>query len=139
MLFADERNFGLIIAFVIPGWVALLGLSSQVPLFQSWLEGSLDTSPTVGGFLSALLAAIAFGTFLSTVRWLLIDPLVTFLSLPSPQPHFSQLRDAHGKFKGVRRLCLSSAILNPRGIYRKPALLRPLDNDRGMSAVQKEA
>lgn len=94
-MIGDERNFGILIAYIIPGWIGLLGLAYVYPLFQTWLSGSLETSPTVGGFLFSALASIALGTGFSTVRWLVLDPLVTLTLKPCPQPDFQQLRHSH--------------------------------------------
>ncbi|XZE53975.1 hypothetical protein SH139x_005752 [Planctomycetaceae bacterium SH139] len=94
-MIADERSFGILIAFVVPGWIGILGLSYVYPLFDAWLAGPLDASPTVGGFLFALLASVALGTGFSTIRWLIVDPLIGLTLEPTKKPHFEHLRGSH--------------------------------------------
>ena len=43
--------FGLVIAYLIPGFLALAGLSPHLPTVQAWLGTLPDESPSVGGFL----------------------------------------------------------------------------------------
>ena len=49
------RNFGLLIAYILPGFVSLWGLAEFSPSVKSWLAASTATPgamPTVGGFLA---------------------------------------------------------------------------------------
>lgn len=94
-MISDERSFGILIAFIIPGWIGLLGLSYIYPLFDVWLAGSVKDSPTVGGFLFALLASAALGTGFSTIRWLIVDPLVGLTTKKTARPTFENLKNAH--------------------------------------------
>lgn len=75
----SNRNFGLVIAFVLPGFAALWGLSRVSSDVSFWLSGSGSGAgdPTVGGFCYVSLASLAAGMTVSAVRWLLVD---TFLS-----------------------------------------------------------
>tara|TARA_R110002049_G_C9174280_1_gene562384 strand:+ start:2216 stop:2827 length:612 start_codon:yes stop_codon:yes gene_type:complete len=100
-MLVDDRSFGIVIAFVIPGWIALLGLAPFVPLFDQWLSGPLDESPTVGGFLYSLLASIALGIFASTLRWLAVDSLIAVFQPTKRAPDFGKLRDAHDAMRVI--------------------------------------
>ncbi|MSR60316.1 MAG: hypothetical protein EXS05_22190 [Planctomycetaceae bacterium] len=70
-----QRNFGFLIAYVLPGLVALIALSGQSSAIRSWLAPATAQGPTIGGFFFATLAAVAAGMTVSAVRWLLLDSL----------------------------------------------------------------
>src|SRR5438093_134632 len=46
-----SENFGLLIAYLLPGFVALWGVSPAVPGAGAWLAAPPVGAPTVGGFL----------------------------------------------------------------------------------------
>ena len=83
-------NFGILIAFVLPGAVALLGVSYFSPAVEAWLDGAASASPTIGGFLYLTLAAVAAGLTASTVRWMVIDTIHHCTGIPRPQWDFSR-------------------------------------------------
>jgi hypothetical protein len=66
-------QFGLIVAYVLPGFIALAGMAPVLPPVAIWLrpvaQGDLGLGPPV----YTVLAATAIGMFLSCVRWLSID------------------------------------------------------------------
>src|SRR5258708_7235024 len=66
-------NFGLLIAFLLPGFVALWGISYVSEPVRSWFGSTPDYAPSVGGFLYVTLASIVAGLTVSTVRWIVID------------------------------------------------------------------
>jgi hypothetical protein len=68
-------NFGLLIAFLLPGFVTLWGIGEFSPIVHAWLTGAPEQSPTVGGFLYVTLGTVAMGLLVSTVRWLVIDTI----------------------------------------------------------------
>lgn len=78
------RNFGLLIAYVIPGFVALAGLGIVSEPVRLWLLGADDRGPTVGGVVYLLLACVAAGMTASAVRWLLIDQIHARAGLVPP-------------------------------------------------------
>jgi hypothetical protein len=67
------RNFGILIAYVIPGMVLLLALSVHSPTIREWLGTPPSTSPHVAGFLYVTLASIALGMTASAIRFLTVD------------------------------------------------------------------
>lgn len=79
------RNFGLLIAYLIPGFVALWGVSVVSPPVSGWLAGPSPAGPTIGGFLFVTLASLAAGMTASAIRWVLLDTLhhATGLKRPS--------------------------------------------------------
>jgi hypothetical protein len=68
-------NFGLLIAYLIPGFVMLIGVSELSPAVASWLATNTESGPTFGGFLYGTLASVMAGLTASTVRWLILDSL----------------------------------------------------------------
>lgn len=68
-----NKNFGILIAYVLPGFVTLWGLSYRVPQLQFWIGASPQQNGTVGGFLYISLLAVTTGIVASTIRWLIID------------------------------------------------------------------
>lgn len=69
------RNFGLLIAYIVPGFVVLWGLSYFSATVSSWIGVSHNGSPTVAGFLYVTVASLAAGLVASAVRWALVDTL----------------------------------------------------------------
>jgi hypothetical protein len=84
----SSENFGLLIAYVLPGFIALWGVRPLVPGLDAWFAASPDSAPTVGGFLFITLASVAAGMLASTVRWLLLDTLHHCTGVPQPQWDF---------------------------------------------------
>jgi hypothetical protein len=89
----SSENFGLLIAYVLPGFVLLWGLQPVVPAAGLALGVSTGSAPSVGGFLSGAVAALGIGMTLSTVRWLVIDAIHHATGLPQPRWDFSRLGD----------------------------------------------
>ena len=90
------RNFGLVIAYLLPGFVFLFGLSFQSPIVRGWLVGG--QSATVGGFLYSTLGALAAGLICSTVRWLLIDALHHRTGITRPNWNYNRLQENLGAY-----------------------------------------
>ena len=57
----SATNFGLLIAYRVPGFTALWGTSYFSETVRHWLSGSGATTPTVGGFMYITLASVAAG------------------------------------------------------------------------------
>lgn len=100
-----DKNFGVIIAFWLPGFLLLWGLSYTSDQVAVWLvKSSATDAPTVGGFLYAALASLALGLLISAIRWLIIDHfLFWFTCLQRPTLDFSHLKDkdAFAAFNGI--------------------------------------
>lgn len=82
-------DFGLIIAYLLPGFTAVWG--------SAWAAGILDwrnllaAGPSVGSVLFTTLASVAVGLALSTLRWLVIDPLHHVTGVRAPVRNFAGL------------------------------------------------
>jgi len=90
---ASVTDFGLVIAYLLPGGIGLWGVGQMSPAFNDWLGTAALTSVTVGGFLTATLLALAMGLLASTVRWLLIDPLHHKTGVKPPHWDFAHLAE----------------------------------------------
>jgi hypothetical protein len=86
----SDKNFGLLIAYVIPGFAALHALSAVSPTAAQWLARP-PAEPSVTGFLAGLLASLGLGLFLSAVRWLTVDTILQRSGVSPPRWDFAQL------------------------------------------------
>jgi hypothetical protein len=84
-------NFGLIIAYLVPGFVALWGASYHSPTVRGWLTAVPETAPSVGDLFYATLAALAAGVILSAFRWAIIEPVHHRTGVHPPDWDFSRL------------------------------------------------
>jgi len=87
------RGFGLCIAYVVPGLVALWGVSVIEPSVGVWLKSASESGPSVGSFLFVLLASIAAGLTASAVRWAVVDSVHRWMGLKAPRWRISELQD----------------------------------------------
>jgi len=85
-------SFGLVIAFLIPGFGVLWGLSGFSPTVEQWLGASPTEAPAIGGFLYGTLASIAAGLIVSAIRWAAVDSLHHATGVKPPRWDFSQLQ-----------------------------------------------
>lgn len=88
----SARNFGLLIAYLIPGFVTVVAVGGVVPTVHTWLAAAPEEQPTLGGFLYVTLASLAAGMFVSSVRWLLIDTLHHRTGIRQPGWDFAGLQ-----------------------------------------------
>jgi hypothetical protein len=91
-------NFGLIIAYLIPGATALYGVSYFVPAVRDWFGAAPENAPSLGGFLYLTIAAIAAGMTVSTVRWGLLDTLHHVTGIKPPVLDFAGFSDRVAAF-----------------------------------------
>src|SRR5262249_43132958 len=70
-------DFGAMIAFVAPGFVALSAAAYRFDLVWRWLGDSEDKQQGVGIVLLVLLASLSAGLLVSGARALLLDSLLT--------------------------------------------------------------
>lgn len=88
-----RANFGILIAYILPGLVTLRGLSWMSPDSTLWLSDAIISQATVGGFLYVTLAALAAGLSVSTLRWAVVDQLIHRLVIREPERDFSRLHE----------------------------------------------
>ena len=87
-----SENFGLLIAYVLPGFILLWSLAPYSITIAGWLGQATGDQPTVGGFLYVTLASVGLGQLVSTLRWLVIDSLHHSTGVSRPSWSFRQLR-----------------------------------------------
>lgn len=96
------KNFGLLIAYVLPGFVSLWGVSYFSPTVNRWLvspsPAAAASAVTVGGFLYVTLASVAAGLTASTVRWAVIDQLHGVTGVRRPRWDDSRLQECFGAY-----------------------------------------
>jgi hypothetical protein len=93
------NDFGLLIAYILPGFAALWGCSYLNPSVGQWMLVSGGTSPTVAGFLYSTVASLATGLTVSTVRWLVIDPLHHATGIRQPNRDYAKLDTRVGAYE----------------------------------------
>jgi hypothetical protein len=96
-----DKNFGLLIAYLLPGFVLLASVSRFSPILRSWIGTPMSEAATVGDFLYATLASVALGLTVSTIRWLVVDTMHHHTGIPAPQWDFSKLPGRLAAFQGV--------------------------------------
>lgn len=97
----SKQNFGLLIAYLLPGLVVLWGASFFSETVRVWLKTGDQASPTIAGFLYVTLAAFTAGLTLSAVRTVSIDILHHRTGVPKPDWDFS---DFQAKFWAFNQL-----------------------------------
>lgn len=95
-----EGSFGIVIAYLVPGLVALTAMSDFLPAAESWLGLHAD-APTVGGFLYGTLGSIGTGLTLSAVRWMTLDRVHQATGIVAPAWDFSKLQQNFDAFQGA--------------------------------------
>ena len=110
-----NRNFGILIAYLIPGFIALTGPllhgSSAIRgghvMVELWMGDFLQklkpdsnllscfestyVPPTIGGVLMVTLVALFFGLVISTFRWVIFDNLHHRTGIDQPTWDFRSL------------------------------------------------
>jgi len=94
-------NFGLLIAYLLPGFVVLWGLKPFVPEVQEWLGSSQAGAPTVGGFLFGTLASTGAGMVVSAVRWAVLDRVHHRTGIREPCWDFGKLSHRWQAFEAL--------------------------------------
>ncbi|HYV38094.1 MAG TPA: hypothetical protein VE988_20580 [Gemmataceae bacterium] len=87
----SPSNFGLFIAYVLPGFTAMQGLPFLSSPKSGWGAAQEQVAITLPSFLSGMTEAVAVGLIVSTVRWLVIDTLHHRTGLKQPRWDFALL------------------------------------------------
>jgi len=95
------RNFGVLIAYLLPGFVSLWAVAMFSPAVDSWLSSTPNAQPTVGGFLYTTLGSLSGGLTVSAVRWAVVDSFHHATGLISPEWDFSKLRGRLDAFEAL--------------------------------------
>jgi len=95
---ARITSFGLLIAYILPGFTALCGLGTISVTVSSWLRSVPGNCPTVGGFLYVTLTSIGLGMTVNAIRWLTLDSFHHLTGVRYPEWDFSQLQTNLGGY-----------------------------------------
>jgi hypothetical protein len=80
----SNSQFGLVIAYVLPGFIGLAGLAPLLPVVSLWLKPVPQADFGLGPPLYAVLGATAVGLILSCFRWILVDHLHQWTGVERP-------------------------------------------------------
>jgi len=96
----SNSNFGLLIAYALPGFVVIWGISGVWPVSPGCFGSAASCSavPSLIGFLNSTVAAIAAGMAVSAVRFMVIDTVHHLTNLKRPS---IQGADLHQNFEAV--------------------------------------
>lgn len=87
-----NQQFGLLIAYVLPGFVGLGGVALIVPSVARWLQPfGFEGLSGIGPPVYAVLSAITVGMIISCIRWLVIDHVMHGIGVQAPRWSPSQL------------------------------------------------
>lgn len=92
------RQFGLLIAYVLPGFIALMGLSPIIPALGAWLTPIDHNDLSIGPPVYTVMAATAMGLMLAALRWLILDHLHAWTGIARPELKDKRLDDVLGGF-----------------------------------------
>lgn len=95
----SAKNFGYLVAYVIPGFVIVASLGLHSETIRSWLSPLPEGAPTVGGFLFVTVASVAAGMVVSAVRWLILDNLHHWTGVPKCSWSISALAQRQAAFE----------------------------------------
>jgi hypothetical protein len=80
----SNNQFGLIVAYLLPGFIGLAGIAPFVPTVTAWLHSGSQAEASLGPPLYAILAAMTVGMVTSCFRWLIIDRLLGWTGVVQP-------------------------------------------------------
>jgi hypothetical protein len=86
-----HRIFGYVIAYVLPGYIALWGLAAAIPPLRDWITFSPQDQQETIRFLAAVLGSVGAGLVVSAIRCGLVDLFHHQTGLPRPQVSFRAL------------------------------------------------
>jgi hypothetical protein len=93
---SSKQQFGLVVAYLLPGFIALGGLALLTPDVAEWLQ--TETGSGIAPSVYAVLAATALGMILSCFRWLVIDHVLALTGISSPEWEFDGLEERLSAF-----------------------------------------
>ncbi len=92
-------NFGLLVAYLLPGFVCVLGVAASSTSTQTWITPGGASGPSVGGFLYLTLASLTAGMLVSAVRWAIVDRLHHATGVRPPTWDFQRLQERLSAFE----------------------------------------
>jgi hypothetical protein len=89
----SNEHMGVAIAYMLPGFVVLWGLSCFSPTIRMWLDGSAGASPTVGSFLYVILVSLGLGILTNIIRHLILDPVHRLTGIVRREWNYQHLQE----------------------------------------------
>lgn len=89
----SSHNFGILIAYILPGFVVLFGIGFWSVTVQSWLAVNPQKAPTIAGFLYVTVASLGIGVVLNTLRRHTLDLFHHFLGIKKAHWNYSDLQE----------------------------------------------
>lgn len=83
-------NFGLLIAYIVPGFLGLYAVSEHSTVIENLLGGSTNT-PTTGAIVPLLLLALASGVVINAITWILVRPMIEFTGVKRPHLRYGKI------------------------------------------------
>ena len=101
-----NKAYELIIAFLLPGFIALAGVAAVNAEVKAWF-GTATAAPTIAGFLFMLAAAFTLGILTSAVRWFVFEKariwkLCGPMVKPAAQLDMSQRSECEATYQDLR-------------------------------------
>jgi hypothetical protein len=93
-----HRSFGYIVAYILPGLVALWAASliwTEIPI-STYLDARAEVS--VSGWSFLIFGSLGIGLIVSSVRWLIVDAIHHRTGLTAPRIDFARLQDRQDAF-----------------------------------------
>lgn len=84
-------QFGLLVGYLLPGFLGLVGMAPLSPTVADWLRGAHLGDSGIGPPLYAVLSATMFGMILNCVRWVVIDHILAWTGVVAPAWDFRLL------------------------------------------------
>lgn len=88
-----SRQFGLIVAHVLPGFIGLAGIAPLFPAVVQWLQPVSQGETGFGPPIYALMAATTVGMIVGCVRWLVVDHLLEWTGVPKVVSGYDRLAE----------------------------------------------
>ena len=81
----NNNQFGLIVAYLLPGFIGLAGIAPLLPSIGAWLQPTAISEASLAPPVYVLLAAMTVGMIASCFRWLLIDHIHQWTGVVRPE------------------------------------------------------
>ena len=90
---SSSNQFGLMVAYLLPGFIGLAGIMPFAPVVSTWLQPLNQAQASLGAPVYAVLAATTIGMIASCFRWLLLDHLHHWTGVKPPAWDDDRLSD----------------------------------------------
>jgi hypothetical protein len=92
------KQFGVIVAYLLPGFIGLAGIAHFVPLISVWLRPPTYAEASLGPPVYALIAATTIGMITNEFRWIIVDHIHLWMGVVPPVWDDRQLETRLGGF-----------------------------------------